>query len=69
MIGITVVASLAFAALIVALGIRLSRRKRLPYPPGPRGMPVLGNALQIPQTHGWVQFSRWAEEYGVPVEI
>jgi len=66
MLSCTLVASLVVAALVVALGFMISRRKQHPFPPGPRGIPVFGNAFQMPQTHGWVQFSKWAEEYGAP---
>ncbi|KAJ6471942.1 putative monooxygenase [Mycena sanguinolenta] len=33
-------------------------------PPGPRRLPILGNALQIPATFQWLTFSKWAKEYG-----
>ncbi|KAI0736491.1 cytochrome P450 [Fomitopsis betulina] len=38
--------------------------RRLPIPPGPRGLPVLGNALQIPREQSWLQFTEWAKRYG-----
>ncbi|KAI0720862.1 cytochrome P450 [Fomitopsis betulina] len=33
-------------------------------PPGPRGLPLLGNALQISLTYSWLAFTGWAERYG-----
>lgn len=33
-------------------------------PPGPRGLPILGNALQIPKDFPEHQFAKWGEEYG-----
>ncbi|EAU89623.1 hypothetical protein CC1G_02512 [Coprinopsis cinerea okayama7 len=40
------------------------RRKGLPLPPGPKGTPLLGNLLQIPQEHSWKVYAEWKEEYG-----
>ncbi|KAH9925317.1 cytochrome P450 [Fomitopsis serialis] len=37
---------------------------RLPLPPGPRGIPLLGNALQIPTDRSWLAFAEWAKIYG-----
>ena len=37
---------------------------RIPTPPGPRGIPVLGNALQIPNHYTWLTFAHWARKYG-----
>lgn len=33
-------------------------------PPGPKPLPVIGNALDIPLKREWETLSRWAEEYG-----
>ena len=44
------------------------KRKRnprgLPTPPGPRGLPVLGNLFQLPQAEQWKVYSEWSREYG-----
>ncbi|KAJ7154753.1 putative monooxygenase [Mycena filopes] len=34
------------------------------FPPGPRRLPVIGSALQMPRTHPWLTFSEWAKTYG-----
>lgn len=39
-----------------------STLKRLP--PGPRGIPVLGNLLQVPVLRPYPQFREWAKQYG-----
>ncbi|KAJ7139436.1 cytochrome P450 [Mycena epipterygia] len=39
----------------------LRRRKMHP---GPAGIPVLGNALQVPTTKPWYRFTEWKEQYG-----
>lgn len=34
------------------------------YPPGPPGKPLVGNLLDIPKKHSWLQFKKWADQYG-----
>lgn len=38
------------------------RRRR--YPPGPRGLPLLGNALSMPTKTPWIQFEKISKKYG-----
>ncbi|TFK20111.1 cytochrome P450 [Coprinopsis marcescibilis] len=44
---------------------RSSRNPRgLPLPPGPAGLPLVGNLFQIPQVHPWIVYDQWAPKYG-----
>lgn len=44
---------------------RWRKSHSLPLPPGPFRWPILGNALQIPQTHTWLTYTKWAKLYGL----
>ncbi|KAF8645500.1 hypothetical protein AX16_007785 [Volvariella volvacea WC 439] len=59
-------ASLAiFSVLLVALVSRLrSWWNRLPLPPGPKGLPILGNIRQFPKDRPWLTYESWAKVYG-----
>ncbi|KAJ6590626.1 cytochrome P450 [Mycena vulgaris] len=41
-----------------------SATRGLPYPPGPKAKPIIGNMLDIPQTLPWLTYSEWAKRYG-----
>ena len=42
------------------------RRKRLPYPPGPKRLPIVGNLFSMPSREEWVTYRKWSEESGMP---
>ncbi|KAJ7512087.1 cytochrome P450 [Mycena galericulata] len=41
-----------------------SATRGLPYPPGPKPKPIIGNMLDIPQSFPWLTYSDWAKQYG-----
>jgi hypothetical protein len=55
----------------VALGVALAAYSTVRYvtspwrkvPPGPRGWPILGNALDLREKQ-WLKFSEWRKTYG-----
>ena len=57
-------ASLCTAALFAALVLRWRNDSRLPYPPGPRGYPLIGSVLDIPRdTPIWKAFISIAQKH------
>ncbi|KAH6891595.1 cytochrome P450 [Coprinopsis sp. MPI-PUGE-AT-0042] len=58
-----VIASL-LAVTLILLRVALRRIQAAPLPPGPRGYPLIGNALDIPSEHPWETYRDWSKKYG-----
>ncbi|KAN0135349.1 Cytochrome P450 [Lactarius tabidus] len=54
-----------FVSFCVVLFLYTVRRKRhtLPLPPGPKGLPILGNVLDIPSKSQWLTYWQWGKQY------
>ena len=65
MIDIFALYPLLFGVLVLAL-VRKRKKPTLPYPPGPKGYPILGNVLDL--TMGvplWEDITSLANRYGM----
>ncbi|KAH8978634.1 cytochrome P450 [Lactarius akahatsu] len=48
----------------LAFLVMRASKHRLPYPPGPKSFPVVGNLFSMPSQEEWVTYGKWAEELG-----
>jgi len=62
-VSLDLIASLASFSLLFYLYSRSKRRSRLPLPPGPKKLPLIGNLLDMPKGFEWVTYQRWAQQY------
>ncbi|TFY66488.1 hypothetical protein EVG20_g4599 [Dentipellis fragilis] len=64
-------ASFAVAIILFYLLWRraLGHKSSLPLPPGPVGLPLIGNTLDMPITQEWKTFSLWGDKYGPIMHI
>jgi hypothetical protein len=54
-----------FAFLYVLFAFRDHQRRRgLPYPPGPRCWPVIGNFLDVPKLSPWLSYAQMSKKHG-----
>lgn len=51
-------------SLVLLCRVLYLRLTRLPLPPGPPALPILGNILSMPTTQSFKQFHAWTQQYG-----
>lgn len=39
--------------------------QRLPHPPGPKGLPIIGNLRDVPKTQPWLKYASWQKIHGM----
>lgn len=60
-----IVIALGLCAVYFILNLSSKQdKKRLPLPPGPKALPLLGNIFQIPQQRYWERYQEWHQKYG-----
>lgn len=52
-------------AVLCFLYVFFRGRKAGSLPPGPKGWPIIGNALDMPTTQQWLTFTQWGDTWGV----
>ena len=51
------------------LYLRRIFRPKLPFPPGPKPLPLLGNVLDLPTSREYETYTRWGKEFGDVVHV
>jgi hypothetical protein len=59
----TLVLVLSLAAFLAIRNYQ--KRRGLPYPPGPRPLPLIGNLLDIPKEFSWLSYTQFSKKHGM----
>ena len=64
-LSLSIVGLLLVTVLLARRRKWLNRLRGCVLPPGPRGLPVIGNWLDLPRTdQPWIVYDEWAQTYG-----
>ncbi|KAG2072078.1 cytochrome P450 [Suillus decipiens] len=55
---------LCIAAIGAYIVKQVLNKNSAPYPPGPRGWPLVGNIRDLPEIKRWLTFAEWGKKYG-----
>lgn len=58
--------TLAYVLCAAAVGavVLFSRKQRRRHPPGPPGLPLVGNLFDLPKESTWLTYEAWGRKYG-----
>ena len=55
--------------LVLLHRILLGGRTHAPLPPGPKGLPIIGNVFDMPKSYEWQTYIEWSKKWGEPVFV
>ena len=58
------VAYFLLVSALFGIAVALRRRRSGSAPPGPAGLPFLGNLLDLPTSQPWLAFAQWSARWG-----
>lgn len=61
------IAIFVFFLTLCFIGVIVKKKltpHQLPLPPGPKGIPFIGSALETNRSEPWLTFGKWKETYG-----
>ncbi|KAG6846890.1 hypothetical protein H0H93_011243, partial [Arthromyces matolae] len=61
--------AIASASTILLVAWALKPTQRAPLPPGPPGLPIVGNIMDMPRSKEWITFAEWGKKWGRPMII
>ncbi|KAK0440505.1 cytochrome P450 [Armillaria borealis] len=61
--------AIVLTVVLTILLIKKNLNRNGPLPPGPSGLPFLGNALDMSGPYPWLKYTEWSKQYGDVVHI
>lgn len=58
-LGATVVFTFVLSKVIA------KKPSNTPLPPGPKGLPFIGNVADMPREHEWKKYAEWGRQFGM----